>query len=124
MVTSWNAGAERIFGYAAGEMIGRSITLLIPPDRQDDEEQIQAQIRRGESAEHFETVRMRKDGSLVDVSVTVSPIKDAPARSPAPRKWRATLPSASGRRWRCGKAKRGCGWCCKRRRSAIGNSTR
>ncbi|MEA3208731.1 MAG: hypothetical protein QOE70_1788 [Chthoniobacter sp.] len=80
IVTSWNGGAEKIFGYAAGEMIGRSITLLIPPDRQDDEERIQARIRRQESVEHFETVRMRKDGTLVDVSVSVSPIKDATGR--------------------------------------------
>jgi PAS domain S-box-containing protein len=77
MVTSWNAAAESIFGYPADEMIGRSITVLIPPDRQDDEEKILARIRRGESVEHFETVRRRKDGGLIDVSVTVSPIKDA-----------------------------------------------
>jgi len=74
-VTSWNAGAERMFGYSASEMIGRSITVLIPPDRQGDEEKILARIRRGERIEHFETVRVRKDGALIDVSVTVSPIK-------------------------------------------------
>lgn len=77
IVTSWNAGAERMFGYTAEEMIGRSITLLIPPDREDDEKQILARIKRGERVEHFETVRRRKDGGLIDVSVTVSPIRDA-----------------------------------------------
>ena len=76
-MTSWNAGAERIFGYSADEMIGRSITALIPPDRQDDEERILSRIQRGESMQHFETVRVRKDGTMIDVSVTVSPIRDA-----------------------------------------------
>ncbi len=76
-VTSWNRGAERMFGYAASEMIGQSITVLIPPSRLEDEEQILTRIRRGERVEHFETVRSRKDGSLLEVSVTVSPIKDA-----------------------------------------------
>jgi len=76
-VTSWNAGAEKIFGYAAGEMVGHSIARLIPPDRQVDEERILRRIRRGEAAEPFETQRLRKDGTLIDVSVTVSPIKNA-----------------------------------------------
>jgi PAS domain S-box-containing protein len=76
-VTSWNSGAEKMFGYAASEMMGRSITLLFPPDRLDDEEKIMSQIMRGESLQHYETVRVKKDGELIDVSVTVSPIKDA-----------------------------------------------
>ena len=76
IVTSWNPGAERMFGYAPGEMIGHSITLLIPPDRQGDEKSILDRILRGETVEHFETVRTRKDGALIDVSVTVSPIKN------------------------------------------------
>ena len=76
-VTSWNAGAERMFGYAAGEMLGRSITRIIPMDRQSDEEKILGRIRSGESVEHFETQRLRKDGKLIDVSVSVSPIRDA-----------------------------------------------
>ncbi len=76
-VTSWNAGAERTFGYTANEMIGRSITVLIPPDRQSDEVNILSRIKRGESVQHFETVRVKKDGGLIDVSVTVSPIKDS-----------------------------------------------
>jgi PAS domain S-box-containing protein len=77
IITSWNSGAERLFGYTAGEAIGKSITMLIPPDRRDEEPEILRRIRRGEHVDHYETVRMRKDGSLVDVSLTVSPVKDA-----------------------------------------------
>jgi PAS domain S-box-containing protein len=77
LVTSWNRGAERIFGYAAAEMIGRRITLLIPPDRQVEEEQILSRIVRGERVEHFVTVRLRKDRPPIAVSVTVSPIKNS-----------------------------------------------
>lgn len=75
-VTSWNAAAERIFGYTAGEMIGVSITKLIPVNRTEEESQILPKIRLGERVKHFETQRLRKDGSLVDVSLTISPIKD------------------------------------------------
>jgi PAS domain S-box-containing protein len=75
-VTSWNNGAQKIFGYSANEMVGRSITQLIPPDRQGEEEEILERIRHGESVEHFETVRITKDGTPLNVSVTVSPIKD------------------------------------------------
>ncbi len=77
IVTNWNPGAEAMFGYTAAEMVGRSITVIIPPDRQDDEEKILSRIKQGESFEHFETVRQRKDGRLIDVSVTVSPIKNS-----------------------------------------------
>jgi PAS domain S-box-containing protein len=80
IVTSWNSGAEKIFGYPAAEMIGQSITKLIPADRQQEEEAILGRIRRGESVRHFETVRVRKDGSAVDVSVTVSAIRDPDGR--------------------------------------------
>ena len=80
IVTAWNAGAERIFGYSASEMIGQSIARLIPPDRIQEETQILAQIHRGESVRHFETVRIRKDGGAIDVSVTVSAIKDPAGR--------------------------------------------
>jgi len=76
VVTSWNVGAERIFGYSAREMIGQSITRLIPPERLAEELQIIDRIKKGESVEHFETTRMAKDGRLIDVAVTVSPIKD------------------------------------------------
>jgi PAS domain S-box-containing protein len=77
IITSWNKGAERIFGYTAREMVGASIMRLIPTARRNEEEFILGKIRRGEKLEHFETVRQTKDGRLIDVSVTVSPIKDA-----------------------------------------------
>jgi PAS domain S-box-containing protein len=77
IISSWNKGAEKIFGYTAAEMIGTSIMRLIPADRQDEENFILGKIRRGESVKHFETRRQTKDGRLIDVSVCVSPIKDA-----------------------------------------------
>jgi PAS domain S-box-containing protein len=76
IVTSWNQGAERIFGYTADEMIGQSITKLIPPDHDDEEPQIIARLRKGERIEHYETQRVKKDGTLIDISLTVSPICD------------------------------------------------
>jgi two-component system CheB/CheR fusion protein len=75
-ITSWNAAAERLFGYKPEEIIGKSILTLIPPDRQHEEPGIIERIRRGERIDHYETVRCRKDGSLFDISVTVSPLKD------------------------------------------------
>ena len=80
IVSSWNSGAERLFGYTAKEMIGRSITTIIPEERLPEEREILDRIVRGQPTEHFETVRRRKDGSRVDVSLTVSPIKDAEGR--------------------------------------------
>lgn len=76
IVASWNQAAERLFGYTAKEMIGKPITLLIPPERHDEEPGILERIRRGQRIEHYETVRRRKDGTLLDVSLTVSPIRD------------------------------------------------
>src|SRR6185503_19691812 len=76
VITSWNAGAERIFGYSASEAVGRHITLIIPRDRHAEEEQVLARLRRGERVDHFETVRMRKDGTLIDISLSVSPVFD------------------------------------------------
>jgi PAS domain S-box-containing protein len=80
VITSWNKGAERLFGYAAEEAVGQNITLIIPPERRDEERTIVEQLTRGERVDHFETVRMRKDGSLLDVSLTISPMKDASGR--------------------------------------------
>jgi two-component system, chemotaxis family, CheB/CheR fusion protein len=77
VITSWNRGAERLFGYSAQEAIGQPITLLIPPDRLDEERGIVERIRRGEGVDHFETIRRRRDGTLFDASVTVSPIRDS-----------------------------------------------
>src|SRR5262249_43238425 len=71
-----NDGAERLFGYQAEEVVGKPITILIPPDRLDEEPGILARIRRGERVDHFETVRRRKDGSRIDISLTISPARD------------------------------------------------
>jgi PAS domain S-box-containing protein len=76
VITSWNGGAERLFGYTAEEVIGKSITLLIPPSQIDEEPTILEKLRRGERIDHYETVRVRKDGTVLHVSLTVSPIKD------------------------------------------------
>jgi PAS domain S-box-containing protein len=75
VITSWNRGAERIFGYTADEAVGKPVTMLIPDDHIDEEPAILSRIRVGERIEHYETVRVRKDGSLVDISLTVSPIR-------------------------------------------------
>jgi len=77
IITSWNQGAERLFGYTEAESIGQSITMLIPPDRLDEEPKILAQIRSGNRIDHYETVRQRKDGRLVQISLTISPVRDA-----------------------------------------------
>ena len=76
VITSWNDSAQRIFGYTAEEIIGETIYKLIPPDRLEEEPQILSRIKSGERVEHFETRRLTKDGQLIDVSVTVSPLKD------------------------------------------------
>jgi PAS domain S-box-containing protein len=77
IIISWNAAAERIYGYSAQEIVGQPVTLLFPPDSSDEFKQIMERIRRGERVDHYETTRVRKDGSLLSVSVTVSPIKDS-----------------------------------------------
>jgi PAS domain S-box-containing protein len=77
VITSWNKAAERIYGYQAAEIIGRSVSLLIPPDRPEEMAEILDQIRAGERVDHYETMRRRKDGATIAVSVTVSPIHDA-----------------------------------------------
>ena len=77
VIRTWNKGAERIFGYTADEVVGRPVTLLMPPDRVHEEEQILARLRRGERIDHYETVRVRKDGTRLDISLSVSPIRDS-----------------------------------------------
>jgi PAS domain S-box-containing protein len=76
IIRSWNAGAERLFGYTPAEAVGRPITLIIPPERQDEERAILDRLYRGERIEHFETVRVAKDGRRMDISLTVSPLRD------------------------------------------------
>jgi PAS domain S-box-containing protein len=80
IIKSWNRSAERLFGYTAQEAVGKHITLIIPPDRRTEEEKILSRLRRGEHVDHFETVRMRKDGTTFDVSLTISPVKDSAGR--------------------------------------------
>jgi len=77
IIMSWNAAAERLFGYTAEEAIGRSITILIPPDRLQEEPEILKRLRRGDRIDHFETIRQRKDGSQLTISLTISPVRDS-----------------------------------------------
>jgi PAS domain S-box-containing protein len=80
VITSWNQGAERVFGYSSAEAVGRHITLIIPPDRREEEVSILNRIKRGERVDHFETVRIRKDGRLLDISLSISPVKNSEGR--------------------------------------------
>jgi PAS domain S-box-containing protein len=77
VILSWNRGAERLFGFSSEEAVGRPVTIVIPRDRRDEEPAILEKIHRGERIEHFETVRQRKDGSFVDISLTISPIRNS-----------------------------------------------
>src|SRR4051812_24020713 len=76
-IVSWNGAAERIFGYSAAEVVGKSITVIIPGDRLGEETEVLTRIRRGELVSHYETIRRRKDGTLVPISLTVSPVRNA-----------------------------------------------
>ncbi len=80
IVTDWNRGAEKIFGYSAEEMIGKSISILLPPGHENEESEILARLKSGERVEHFQTRRRRKDGEIIDVSLTASPLRDASGR--------------------------------------------
>src|SRR5437870_12283438 len=75
VIQTWNHGAESLYGYREEEVIGRSAILLLPPDRVDEEAEILARIRDGERVDHFETIRLRKDGSHISVSLTISPVR-------------------------------------------------
>ena len=98
IILTWNRAAERLYGYSAEEVKGRPISVLLPPDRPNELMAILERLRRGEGIAHYETVRCTKDGRRIDVSLTVSPIKDAAGTSEVPRPLPATLPSASRRR--------------------------
>lgn len=80
IITTWNKGAERLFGYSATEAVGKPVTMLIPEDRLDEEPAILARIHAGERVDHFETIRRRKDGTLLDISLTISPIRNSDGR--------------------------------------------
>ncbi len=77
IIRSWNSGAERLFGYTAEEVVGKPITIIIPPDRLGEEPEILGRLQRGERVDHFETIRRRKDGTLLNISLTISPVKDS-----------------------------------------------
>ena len=77
VITSWNAGAERLFGYTAKEAIGQHISMIIPRDRLDEETSILARLRQGERIDHFDTIRVRKDGTTLDISLSISPVRDS-----------------------------------------------
>src|SRR5689334_9290064 len=80
-IVRWcNAAAERMFGYAMAELVGKPIRIIIPADRQAEEDDILARLRRGERVDHFQTIRRAKDGRLLDVSITVSPVRDSSGR--------------------------------------------
>ena len=80
IIRTWNSAAERLFGYSEAEAVGQPITLIIPPERLDEERSILDRLRRGERVDHFETVRVAKDGRAIDISLTVSPTRDASGR--------------------------------------------
>ena len=96
VIQTWNAGAERLFGYTGEEAIGRSITLLIPPERLQEETEILGRLAAGERIEHYETVRLAKDGRQVDISLTVSPIRDSDGRIVGASK---VARDVTGRKW-------------------------
>ena len=77
IVVSWNSGAEALYGYSAAEMVGREVSILVPSDRMNDRTELYERVKRGERVERFETVRVRKNGTPVEVSLTISPLKDA-----------------------------------------------
>jgi PAS domain S-box-containing protein len=76
-ITSWNHGAEKIYGYTESEVIGKSVSLLVPPGKEDEMPELLAKVRYGEKIDHYETVRLRKDGRGIQMSLTISPIMDA-----------------------------------------------
>src|SRR5262249_33553171 len=80
VIQSWNTGAQRLFGYTAEQTVGRHISLLIPPERLDEEKHILARLRAGERIYHFDTVRVRSDGRPIHVSLTISPVRDETGR--------------------------------------------
>jgi len=97
-VTSWNQGAEKIFGYHPDEMVGTSIMRLLPGHLREQEQEILAKIKKGERVQHFETRRQTRDGRVIDVSITASPSGMPPAETSASRKWPATSATARRRR--------------------------
>jgi PAS domain S-box-containing protein len=104
IITSWNKSAERIFGHTPEEAIGQPITLIIPPERHSEESDILARVGRGERVDHFDTVRRRKDGSLLDVSLSISPVRDSSGRVIGSSKVARDITAQSKLSEHCGKA--------------------
>jgi len=98
IITTWNRGAEQLFGYTAEEVIGQPVTTLIPTERNEEEPKILDRVRRGDRIGHYETVRRRKDGSLVEISLSVSPIRTSDGKIIGASRSRATLLSANAPR--------------------------
>jgi len=108
VIQSWNAGAERLFGYSSQEAIGRNIRLIIPSDRSDEDAQLLMQLRQGERVAHFDTVRVRKDGSRINVSLTFSPVHDAQGNIVGASKLPTTSRSGNRMRRCCNAARPNC----------------
>ncbi|USQ74689.1 PAS domain S-box protein (plasmid) [Roseomonas mucosa] len=98
IITTWNRGAERLFGYTSHETIGQPIRMIIPDDRLFEEDEILRRLRNGERVDHFETVRLRKNGELVEISVTISPVRAEDGSILVPRRSPATSPTRSALR--------------------------
>src|SRR5262245_13933104 len=77
IIRSWNPSAERMFGYTAAEAIGQSISIMVPGNRREEQEEVLGRLRRGETVDHFETIRLRKDGTQIPVSLTISPLRSS-----------------------------------------------
>jgi PAS domain S-box-containing protein len=101
IIVSWNRGAEKIYGYKAEEMVGHPISVLVPPGKPDELPGIMKQLRRGQRTESYETTRVHKDGHLIDIALTVSPVKTKPAWLWVPRRSPATFPNVSRPKPRC-----------------------
>ena len=110
VVVSWNAATEHIFGYTEQEAVGRPITILIPSGLREEENKILERLRAGERIDHYETVRVTKAGKEVNVSLSLSPVKDSAGRIVGFSKLPVTSPSASGRKKLCAKVKKGLPW--------------
>ena len=95
IITTWNAAATRLFGYLPDEIIGQSVLILIPPELHSEEPEILRKVTSGERIEHFETRRRRKNGELLDISLTISPIRDSTEASSASPRLPAISPNAS-----------------------------
>ncbi len=117
IATDWNRAAEVLFGYSATEIIGSSLSVLLPEDRADEARQILDRIKRGERVDHFETSRRRKDGGIIDISLTVAPLRDPGPISSGSQPSHGTQLPRNAHRWRCWSARPICAPCWTRSRT-------